>query len=185
MSDSRGKKGAIVDPRTVRFERVLPGPMERVWAHLTDPSLVSTWLAAKASIELRPGGHVELHMGHGGELPENIKDKIVDGDNVAPVVRGVVTRFEPGRALAFTWRDDNMAEGVPDSELSFELEPRGDDVLLVLTHRNVDPKYIPQVLAGWHTLLDTLASRIRSEEPTNFFARFEEALSQYTPKSAP
>ena len=28
--------GEIIDRQTVRFERLLPGPIERVWAYLTE-----------------------------------------------------------------------------------------------------------------------------------------------------
>lgn len=28
--------GVVTEPGTVRFERVLPGPIERVWAYLTE-----------------------------------------------------------------------------------------------------------------------------------------------------
>lgn len=31
-------------PLEVQFERVLPGPIERVWDYLTNPELVETWL---------------------------------------------------------------------------------------------------------------------------------------------
>jgi uncharacterized protein YndB with AHSA1/START domain len=178
--DTKKNKGTLVEPTTVRFERLLPGPIERVWDHLTRPELLTTWLGKAASMELRAGGAVELTMDHGDDgLPDAVKEKIVDADEVTPIVRGTITRLEPGRALAYTWEDLIGAKAAIKSEVSFELEPRGDDVLLVLTHRRVDAKYVPQVLAGWHTLLDGLAARLRKDPPFRFMERFEENLALY------
>jgi hypothetical protein len=39
----------VIDADTVRFERLLPGPIERVWDHLTDPDLRQTWMAEAAA----------------------------------------------------------------------------------------------------------------------------------------
>ncbi len=35
MTDFALTSGTIVDGRAVRFERLLPGPIERVWQYLT------------------------------------------------------------------------------------------------------------------------------------------------------
>jgi uncharacterized protein YndB with AHSA1/START domain len=40
------KYGTIIAPNTIRFERLLPGPIERVWAYLTDPEKRAKWLAS-------------------------------------------------------------------------------------------------------------------------------------------
>jgi uncharacterized protein YndB with AHSA1/START domain len=174
------KNGTLVDSTTVRFERLLPGPIERVWEHLTRPELLSTWLCKTASIDVRGGGRVELTMDHGDEgLPENVKEKIVDAEKVTPIVRGTITRLEQGRALAYTWEDLIGATAAVKSEVTFELEPRGEEVLLVLTHRRVDLKYVPQVLAGWHTLLDVLEMRLRDTPAFRFMDRFEANLALY------
>ena len=37
--------GKIIGTGEVRLERVLPGPIERVWKYLTDPELRGKWLA--------------------------------------------------------------------------------------------------------------------------------------------
>lgn len=182
--NERNKNGTVIEPTTVRFERLLPGPIERVWGHLTRPELLSTWLCKTASMDARSGGRVELTMDHGDEgLPENVKEKIVDAEKVTPIVNGTITRLEPGRALAYTWEDLIGANAAVKSEVTFELEPRGDEVLLVLTHRRVDLKYVPQVLAGWHTLLDVLEMRTRGTAPFGFMDRFEANLALYPAKA--
>ena len=43
------------DTATVRLERLLPGPIERVWAFITESDLRRQWLAA-GEFELTVGG---------------------------------------------------------------------------------------------------------------------------------
>jgi hypothetical protein len=100
----------LLDPPAVRFERLLPGPIERVWDYLTQPALQRTWLAASA-----------------GEL-------------------GGVTRCQPHRSIEFSMRDGSVVS--IELEDRGALEPRGAQVMLVLTHRRV-----PAWLAGAGTVL--------------------------------
>ena len=51
--------GVVTEARTLRIRRVLPGPIERVWAYLTELEKRGRWLAA-GPMELRVGGRVEL-----------------------------------------------------------------------------------------------------------------------------
>jgi uncharacterized protein YndB with AHSA1/START domain len=38
--------GVLTEPATLKIQRLLPGPIERVWAYLTDSELRRRWLAA-------------------------------------------------------------------------------------------------------------------------------------------
>jgi uncharacterized protein YndB with AHSA1/START domain len=38
--------GIVTEAGAVRFERLLPGPIEHVWAYLTQSDKRGTWLAA-------------------------------------------------------------------------------------------------------------------------------------------
>ena len=58
--------GIVTEAGAVRFERLLPGPIERVWAYLTEPEKRGTWLAA-GPMELRVGGRVELNFHHASQ----------------------------------------------------------------------------------------------------------------------
>jgi uncharacterized protein YndB with AHSA1/START domain len=51
--------GVIVDTGTVRFERLVPGPIERVWSYLVDADKRSQWLAF-GQLEPKVGGKFEL-----------------------------------------------------------------------------------------------------------------------------
>ena len=50
--------GTITEAGTVRLERLLPGPIERVWAYLTESDKRAKWLAY-GDMDLRPGGEME------------------------------------------------------------------------------------------------------------------------------
>ena len=47
--------GVVTDAGTVRLERILPGPIERVWSYLTESEKRGQWFAA-GEMELRVGG---------------------------------------------------------------------------------------------------------------------------------
>ena len=63
LREDKDGQGAIVADRTVRIERLLPGPIERVWAYLTDSEKRRQWLAA-GTMELQPSGRVEHLFRH-------------------------------------------------------------------------------------------------------------------------
>ncbi|MEK7405121.1 MAG: SRPBCC family protein [Acidobacteriota bacterium] len=157
----------IIDAQTIRFERLLPASIERAWDYLTKPERLRGWLA-ESEMDLRAGGHVELCFDV-GEVPDRAK--------AGAVIRGVVTRIEPPRALAYTWTD---TRAVPDSEVTFELDAPAQDVLLVLTHRRLPPPVLPNCAAGWHTHLGILLKRLRGEEPEPFLPVYERLLPMYT-----
>jgi uncharacterized protein YndB with AHSA1/START domain len=143
--------GTVTAADTVRFDRLLPGPIERVWAFLTEPDKRAQWLAG-GPMELHPGGKVELHFQHADlskhaePVPERFKKKLESG----PTMHGRVTRAEPPRLLSYTWGGEAGAE----SEVTFELTPQGDKVRLLLTHRRLDRKAMLGVGPGWHTRTD-------------------------------
>ena len=71
--------GVVTEARTLRIRRVLPGPIERVWAYLTESEKRAKWLAA-GEMELRVGGRVELTFRHSGLSPhaEPIPEKYAE-----------------------------------------------------------------------------------------------------------
>lgn len=145
MPDERGRSSRVL---SVEFERHLPGPVDRVWKHLTDTSLLPGWFG-RGMIEPRLGGKVHLLDGH---------------------IRGVVTQWHPPERLAYTWNVFNAGDGpdahsqYPESYLSFTLERSGDDVLLRLTHVPILDRFEKQNAMGWHTFLDILGAALRGEK---------------------
>ncbi|MEZ0470301.1 SRPBCC family protein [Luteimonas salinilitoris] len=151
---------------TVRIERLLPGPIERVWAWLTEPDKRRQWLAG-GGMELRVGGAVELRFRHAelspvqGPVPERYREMHENGH----VNHGRVTTCDPPRRLAYTWGDT----GDDASEVAFELSPQGDRVLLVLTHRRLQRSDMASVASGWHAHLCILLDRLHDRLPANFW----------------
>ena len=110
--------GVVTEARTLRIRRVLPGPIERVWAYLTESEKRGRWLAA-GPMELRVGGRVELTFrntdlsAHAEPAPDKYKKYEGAG------IQGRVTRCDPPRVLSYTWGEH--------SEVTFELSPQGDE----------------------------------------------------------
>ncbi len=83
----------------VRLERLLPGPLERVWAFLTESDKRARWLAS-GEWELRVGGRIEMRFAHdqlqSEPTPAEYRDMPMN-------VTGTVLRVEPPRLIEFTW----------------------------------------------------------------------------------
>jgi uncharacterized protein YndB with AHSA1/START domain len=138
------RHGQLKRAAMVQFERVMPGPIERVWEFLTDPKRLPGWFG-EGTIEPRVGGAVNLMGGH---------------------FRGVVTQWKPPRHLTYTINVFNPGEAeshYPESYLTLELEPRGSEVVLRLTHLPVLDRFEKQNAMGWHTFLDMLDAAVRGE----------------------
>jgi uncharacterized protein YndB with AHSA1/START domain len=155
--------GEVVAQGTVRFERVFPGPVERVWSYLVESEKRGKWLAS-GEMDLRVGGKVELRFHHADltpheeEMPEKYKQYEGGVDST-----GTILRCEPPRLLSFTWDDE--------SDVTFELTPRGDEVLFVLTHsRLANRDAMVDVSGGWHTHLAILDDRLHDRVPRPFWA---------------
>lgn len=161
---------------TVRFERTLPGPIERVWAFLTESDKRAQWLAA-GEMDLRIGGDAE-HVFRNSELTEN--------DDPPPAkyakygaesrMRGRITACEPPRLLAYTWGESSGE----DSEVRFELSTHGDEVKLVLTHSRLpNREEMLSVAGGWHTHLDILVDRLNGRTPPGFWTTHTRLEAEY------
>ena len=160
MSDDKDF-GAMTRPETFRIERRLPGPIERLWSYLTVAEKRRRWFG-DGPMDLFPGGGVDLSFRFDDLSPES-----TPLDRQAQcTVPGRVTACEPPRLLKFTWGTDRNA-----SEVTFELTPDGDDVLLVVTHRRLEPPHVVAVASGWHTHLDLLADCLSGGTPHPFWTR--------------
>lgn len=160
---------------TVRIERTLPGPIDRVWRYLVDADLRAQWLAS-GEIEPRVGGRVD-HVWHNNALTRNDDAAPQKYAHIAEEARmqGRVTAFDPPRTLAYTWGEDASTS----SEVRYELTSRGDAVHLVLTHRRLSPEQMTSVAAGWHTHLDILRARLEDREPEGFWRQHTRLEREY------
>lgn len=151
--------GTLVDPTTLRIERLLPGPVERVWSYLTDGELRRRWLA---SGDMHAAGDPVELVWRNDELtdpPGARPEGFTGGEHK---MQSRVTAFEAPKKLEFTW-------GSHGSVL-FELTPRDDKVLLVLTHSRIpDHGVVLSVGPGWHAHLDVLSSVLDGTAPAPFW----------------
>ena len=84
---------------TVRLERLLPGPIERVWAYLTESDKRATWFAG-GTFDLRVGGRADLHFDHSNISSEKTPDEYKSKRSDWPET---ITRVEPPRLLSYTF----------------------------------------------------------------------------------
>lgn len=161
--------GALIEPLTLQIQRLLPGPVERVWAYLTQSDLRRQWMASGA-MELKVGAPFVLTWRNNelsdppGQRPEGFSDE--------HSLESVILALDPGRKLVFTWNK---------GEVSFDLEPAGDKVLLTVTHRRLpDRAQLLNVSAGWHAHLDVLVARIEGRAlATPFWDSWSRLKAEY------
>ncbi len=168
--------GELLDESTVRFERLLPGPIERVWAYLTEDEKRAKWLCG-GDIENAVDGHVDMHF-HNKSLssdddiprPEKYCDK---PERVSFI--GKVTRCDPPRLIEHTWEFEEES-----SLVCYELEEQGDKVKLVLTHRRLDTaETVLGVSGGWHTHLNVLEDVLEGNKVRPFYKMQEQYGEEY------
>lgn len=153
--------GSLIEPATLKIQRFLPATMERAWAYLTDSELRRQWLAA---------GQMETKVGAPFELTWR-NDELTDPPGERPAgfseehrMQSRIIEVDPPRKLVIAWG----ANG--DGEVSFELEPKGNGVLLTLVHRRLpDREVMLKVSAGWHAHLDLLVARTAGTKPGPFW----------------
>lgn len=169
--------GTVIGEDALRFERLLPGPIERVWSYLTDGEMRAKWLAG-GSTELREGGKVRLEFDHRNLSPDDDPAPERFAEHAGLVVHtGEVIRCDPPNLLEHTWVE---AEGKPPSVVTFELSTKGDEVRLVLTHKRIASRTeLVQTSGGWHAHLDILAVVVAGGAPGPFWASYEAREAEY------
>ena len=161
--------GELIEPTTLRIQRLLPGPIERIWAYLTDSDLRRKWLAS---------GAMEGEAGTSFELVWR-NDELTDPPGETPAgfggehrMQSRIVAFEPPRKLVITWNSTG--------DVTFELEPRGEKVLLTIVHRRFpDRATLLKHMAGWHMHLDVLVARAGGKEPTPFWDGWARLQQEY------
>jgi uncharacterized protein YndB with AHSA1/START domain len=166
--------GVLTEPATLKIQRLLPGPIERVWAFLTESELRRKWLAA-GEMELRPDAPFTLTWRNDeltdppGQRPEGFSEEHSMDSRIIAV--------EPPHRLVFAWGES--------SDVTIELEAKGERVLLTLIHRRLtERKTVLMVGPGWHAHLDVLAARLRGETPKPHWDNWTRLKQEYTERFA-
>lgn len=159
----------VSDPMTLTIQRMLPGPIERCWAYLTESELRKKWLA-EGEMEKQVDTEFEFVWRHTelAAAPSTRPDDMPEEHRM----KCTITKFEPPHRLAFTW---NRSGGV-----EIVLEERGERVLLTLTHyRAPDRSTLLSVSAGWHQHLNTLVQVAQGKLAEPFWVGIADKRAEY------
>ena len=166
--------GVLTEPATLTLQRVLPGPIDRVWDYLTKSELRRQWLAV-GDMSPRVGSAFELTW-RNDELTDPPGQR-PDGFSDEHRMSSEITEFDPPHKLAFTWGNTGGVE--------FDLEAQGDKVLLTVIHRRLpDRSTLLNVAPGWHTHLDLLVARVSEQKPQPFWESFVRIKQDYAQRFA-
>jgi uncharacterized protein YndB with AHSA1/START domain len=158
--------GKLVAPRTIEIQRLLPGPIERIWDYLTKSDLREQWLAY---------GHMTPEKGStlkltwplakfSGERPEGIPTE--------HTLDSQIMEWNPPKKLAFTWNDGSI--------VTFELAPAGKRVLLKMIHKDITTRSkMVGVSTGWHAHLDKLVAVVSGEDGGVFWDQWKVHKADY------
>jgi len=172
--------GELLGPNKVRFERLLPGPIERVWSYLVDGDKRAQWLCG-GDTDAAVGGNIELrfHNATISDEPDDPPPEKYRAMNEKVRYHGTITRYEAPTVLAHTWEFEETA-----SEVCYELSEAGDQVRLVITHSRLDSaEELAGACGGWHTHLGILSDLLEGRPRRAFWkthtaleAEYEERL---------
>lgn len=147
-------RSTLVAPNTLRIQRLLPGPATRIFAYLADGNLRRQWLAS-------------------GDLPSEVgapftltwrNDELSGGSEHRPEgfpaehsAQCRLLEIDPPHRLAYSWGEIGI--------VTIDLEERGADVLLTLTHDRLpdDAGLRGNVFPGWHAHLDLLEAIVAGD----------------------
>ena len=153
-------RAIVTDRNTLTLVRHLPGPIERVWAYLTDPTLLVTWFSDGVVAGV-VGGEVRFDMG----------------------ATGRVTVFDPPHVLEYTWSELELSRGpIADSLLRWELAEDGDGVRLTLTHSRLPEREVVSHSAGWHAFLHRFSACLDGRDPEPIEELYARFTSEYDSK---
>ena len=135
----------------LRIRRRVKATPEQVFDLWTKPDLMVRWMSSypgavdcKASCDLRPGGAFSVVM----SSEESIRE-----------VSGTYVQIDPPRKLVFTWIGP-LTNNV-NTLVTVELNPRGDETDIVLTHERLPtPAIVEGHTKGWGNILDHLADAV-------------------------
>jgi uncharacterized protein YndB with AHSA1/START domain len=151
--------GVLTEPATLTIQRLLPGPIERVWAYLTESDLRRKWLAA-GTMELAVGAPFEL-VWRNSELNDPPAPR-PEGFAEEHRMASRITELDAPRRIGFTWAGTG--------DVTIALAEQGTHVLLTLTHRRIEDRaMLGKIGPGWHAHLDVLAARLERREPPVFW----------------
>ncbi|MBC7897952.1 MAG: SRPBCC family protein [Cytophagaceae bacterium] len=146
---------------TLRFERRIAHPIERVWCAITEPEGLAAWFPAAMHGERRAGAELTFAF----------------PDEQYPTRGGRMLTFDPPHTLEFDWNGDL---------LRFELQPHGAGTSLVFTHTFADVGKSARDASGWTWCLDALDAHLGGRAAPDLAPEyFERLFAKYTQAFGP
>ena len=161
-------------PTSIRIERVLAKPVERVWRYLVESDLRARWLCA-GRVGTRAGDSIEFAFDHrrlGDSPPPERFAEVAQVDLV-----GTILEIEPPERIAFAWPSE---EGAEDTLVTIVLTAVEGGTRLVLTHESMpSDDDLFSASAGWHVHLDILVCLCGDTATPDFWPAHEIAEATY------
>lgn len=177
--------GIRVDDSTVRFERVLPGPIEKAWSYLADSDKRAQWFTSGA-LPAKIGEPFEMTFHHTDYSPHKSPPPhgYENVDREPQKMTSILLALEPPHRLAFTF-GKAIADG-QYSEADIRLTPQSDGkVKLNLTHSKLhDRAYALNISGGWHSHLAMLQHRAEDRVPPSIWDIWRQLQGVYDKRYA-
>jgi uncharacterized protein YndB with AHSA1/START domain len=174
----KGKLGQQDQRHTLRFERRLRHPPEKVWLALTEDGELGHWFPARIVGAREKGAKLrfvfpEQEPKASNEMQE-VQSKAQDehlAEHGDAGMEGEVTVFDPPRLFEFTWHTEL---------LRFELAPEEGGTRLVFIHTFDDEPAAARNATGWDVCFDSLERRLNGEPPVEYdVAHFDALFDEY------
>ena len=167
--------GIITEAGTLRFERLLPGPIARVWAYLTE-SDTAREMARLGYDGASPRRRLRTCLAQFGAEPPGRSGAGEISRQEVFRMEGMVLEVEAPNRLVQEWQEPDGTV----TEVTYELAERGDKVALTLTHRRLPTRSLmTEVAGGWHTHLGILEAILDGREPWPFWVTFMRLGAEY------
>jgi uncharacterized protein YndB with AHSA1/START domain len=150
-------------PDTIRLERMLDAPIDKVWRYLTEGELRQQWFMG--GTDARPNAEFELVVDHdrlsGDEVPYPESYAAFKG----AVWTERVIRFEPPHLLETTFQSGK------NGNVTYELTADGERTRLVLTHSGItSPTGSQDFGTGWNSHMTVLQEKLAGRGVRDFWA---------------
>jgi len=176
MTTASTEIATLIEPGTVKMQRLLPGPVERAWSYLTESDKRAKWLAG-GEFDLRVGGEIHLDFDN-SKLPNDEEGLAKHPGTGIHTFTGKITRLETNRVLAHTW-----LWGDNETEVAYELTPKGKDVLLTIVHRRLSKEVAKNVLGGWDVHTGILSDLLNGVKPRPFWTTHDNLAPEYAARA--
>jgi uncharacterized protein YndB with AHSA1/START domain len=126
----------------LEYETRIAASPEVIFEFFTDPAKLVQWMGTDATLDPRPGGVCRINP------------------NGHAVMSGEFLEVEPPRRLVFSWGWEIglLATSPQSTVVEVSLRPEGEETVLRLVHRRLQPGAVAFHRAGWDHYLPRLAA---------------------------